>query len=52
MEMWTDGSVPVVSAAGARAPDFVPLWVQTLIVVVAFGLVGPARHRRNRRSRR
>ncbi|MDQ0585372.1 hypothetical protein [Streptomyces rishiriensis] len=41
--------VPTVTAAGARAPDFVPMWVQLLIVVVAFGVLAVSVRRRNKR---
>ncbi|MFJ1969255.1 hypothetical protein ACIO93_11360 [Streptomyces sp. NPDC087903] len=44
----TGGEV-TVTAAGGRAPDFVPIWVQVLIVVVAFGVWAVAMRRRNKR---
>jgi hypothetical protein len=40
---------PTMTAAGGRAPDFVPIWVQVLIVLVAFGVLAWGAHRRNRR---
>ncbi|MFE9837626.1 hypothetical protein ACFYP4_21200 [Streptomyces sp. NPDC005551] len=40
----------IVTAAGGRAPDFVPAWVQALIAVLAFGLIAAAMWRRTRRD--
>ncbi|MEU6394600.1 hypothetical protein [Streptomyces sp. NPDC046939] len=42
---------PVVLARGGSAPDFVPLWAQVLIVVLAFAVLALAWHRRDRRNR-
>ncbi|MEV0241546.1 hypothetical protein AB0I06_16660 [Streptomyces sp. NPDC050674] len=44
----TDGEL-TVTAVGGRAPDFVPMWVQVLIVVVAFGALAFGVHRRKKR---
>ncbi|MFJ9036987.1 hypothetical protein ACIRF8_10420 [Streptomyces sp. NPDC102406] len=42
------GTEQALMAVGGRAPDFVPVWVQVLLVVVAFGAAGLAWRRRNR----
>lgn len=39
----------VVTAVGGRAPDFVPAWVEVLIVVLGFVLAAIAIRRRNKR---
>lgn len=38
-----------LTAAGGRAPDFVPLWVQALIVIAGFAALAVAACRRRRR---
>ncbi|MFJ3222961.1 hypothetical protein ACIPJS_06300 [Streptomyces sp. NPDC086783] len=38
----------MVTAAGARAPDFVPAWVQLLIFVVPMTIVAVVMYRRNK----
>ncbi|MCQ9129552.1 MULTISPECIES: hypothetical protein [Streptomyces] len=38
-----------VTAAGGRAPDFVPLWAEVLIILAAFGVMAWRMRRRDRR---